>query len=57
MNLDNLFLILKNMGYGIKKLDQTVLGPLTKKNLPRGKWRMLTAKELLQLRKLVKLKT
>ncbi|MEO0469692.1 MAG: pseudouridine synthase [Bacteroidota bacterium] len=34
------------MGYQVVHLDRVLLGSLTKKNLPRGKWRMLTPKEV-----------
>ncbi|MBS0010184.1 MAG: rRNA pseudouridine synthase [Bacteroidales bacterium] len=34
------------MGYNVKKLDRVYFAGLTKKNLPRGKWRFLTEKEI-----------
>lgn len=34
------------LGYKIKKLDRVYFAGLTKKNLPRGKWRFLTNKEI-----------
>ncbi|HDZ40934.1 MAG TPA: rRNA pseudouridine synthase [Bacteroidetes bacterium] len=34
------------LGYKIKKLDRVYFAGLTKKNLPRGKWRSLTEKEI-----------
>lgn len=34
------------MGYEIIRLDRVMLGPLTKKNLPRGNYRHLTEKEV-----------
>jgi len=34
------------LGYKIKKLDRVYFAGLTKKNLQRGKWRFLTAKEI-----------
>jgi 23S rRNA pseudouridine2605 synthase len=34
------------LGYRIKKLDRVYFAGLTKKNLPRGKWRFLTEKEI-----------
>ena len=34
------------LGYKIKKLDRVYFAGLTKKNLPRGKWRFLTDKEI-----------
>ncbi|HHZ81178.1 MAG TPA: rRNA pseudouridine synthase [Flavobacteriales bacterium] len=42
--------IFESLGYEIVKLDRVVYAGLTKKNLPRGKWRFLTKKELLLLR-------
>ncbi|MFI5193039.1 MAG: pseudouridine synthase [Chitinophagales bacterium] len=34
------------LGYDVKTLDRVVYAGLTKKNVPRGKWRMLTDKEI-----------
>jgi 23S rRNA pseudouridine2605 synthase len=34
------------LGYTVEGLDRTMLGHLTKKNLPRGHWRLLTDKEI-----------
>ncbi len=34
------------IGYRVKKLDRVYFAGLTKKNLPRGKWRFLSAKEI-----------
>ena len=36
----------EHMGYDIKKLDRVLFAGLTKKNLPRGKWRFLSEKEV-----------
>ena len=36
----------ENLGYQVLSLDRTMLGHLTKKNLPRGKWRHLKDKEI-----------
>jgi 23S rRNA pseudouridine2605 synthase len=36
----------ESLGYRIKKLDRVYFAGLTKKNLPRGKWRFLTEKEI-----------
>ena len=36
----------ETLGYKVLTLDRTMLGHLTKKNLPRGKWRWLTDKEI-----------
>ncbi len=42
--------LLEHLGYEVERLDRTALGPLTKKDLPRGNWRMLTREELNLLR-------
>ena len=42
--------MLHHLGYDVERLDRTTLGPLTKKDLPRGSWRMLTEEELTLLR-------
>ena len=36
----------EHLGYEVVKLDRVVFAGLTKKDLPRGKWRHLTPKEL-----------
>jgi 23S rRNA pseudouridine2605 synthase len=38
--------IFESLGYQVKKLDRTVFAGLTKKDLPRGRWRMLTELEV-----------
>lgn len=38
------------LGYRVDKLDRVYFGGLTKKNLPRGKWRLLTDKEVNMLK-------
>jgi 23S rRNA pseudouridine2605 synthase len=38
------------LGYRVVKLDRVYFAGLTKKNLPRGKWRFLTEKEIRMLR-------
>ena len=38
--------IFEHMGYNVRKLDRVMFGPLTKKDLPRGRWRLLTESEL-----------
>ncbi len=38
--------LLNHLGYDVDRLDRTILGPLTKKDLPRGNWRMLNREEL-----------
>lgn len=42
--------LLNHLGYDVDRLDRTTLGPLTKKDLPRGHWRMLSEEELTLLR-------
>jgi 23S rRNA pseudouridine2605 synthase len=39
------------LGYEVLKLDRVVFAGLTKKDLPRGKWRHLTEKEVLFLKR------
>ncbi len=38
--------IFEHFGYRVKKLDRVYFAGLTKKNLPRGKWRLLSEKEV-----------
>ncbi len=38
--------IFEHFGYKVKKLDRVVFAGLTKKNLPRGRWRHLTQQEI-----------
>ncbi|MBN1926031.1 MAG: rRNA pseudouridine synthase [Prolixibacteraceae bacterium] len=38
--------IFEHLGYTVKKLDRVYFAGLTKKNLPRGKWRFLTPIEI-----------
>ncbi len=38
--------IFEEMGYKVTKLDRVTFAGLTKKDLPRGKWRFLTQKEV-----------
>lgn len=38
--------IFEYFGYKVVKLDRTLIGFLTKKNLPRGKWRLLSREEI-----------
>ena len=40
----------ESLGYRVEKLDRVYFGGLTKKNLPRGKWRFLTEKEINSLK-------
>jgi len=41
----------ESLGYKVKKLDRVYYAGLTKKNLPRGKWRFLTEKEIVMLKR------
>ena len=38
--------LFEHFDYKVKKLDRVVFGPLNKKDLPRGRWRMLTEAEV-----------
>lgn len=44
--------IFESMGYEVYKLDRVIFAELTKKNLSRGRWRMLTDKEVAFLKML-----
>jgi len=44
--------IFEHFGYDVVRLDRVMFGPLTKQNLPRGKFRHLTPKEVIQLKNL-----
>lgn len=44
--------IFKSLGYEIVNLDRVIYGGLTKKDLPRGHWRILTQQELINLQNL-----
>jgi len=39
------------LDYRVKKLDRVYYAGLTKKNLPRGKWRFLTDNEIRNLKR------
>lgn len=41
--------IFEHLGYTVKKLDRVYYAGLTKKDLPRGKWRLLTKMEISKL--------
>jgi len=45
--------IFEHIGYEVQKLDRVMYANLTKKDLPRGRWRLLAPKEVLGL-KLIK---
>lgn len=38
--------LIKKLGYEILRIDRVIYAGLTKKNVPRGKWRFLTPKEI-----------
>ncbi len=42
--------IFESLGYEVKALDRVLYAGLTKKNLPRGKWRELTEQEVIYLK-------
>lgn len=46
--------IFEHLGYEVVKLDRVVYAHLTKKDLPRGRWRYLTDKEVIQLKHFTK---
>ncbi len=46
--------IFEHLGYEVVKLDRVIYGNLTKKDLPRGRWRYLEEKEIIQLKHLIK---
>jgi 23S rRNA pseudouridine2605 synthase len=45
--------IFESLGYEVVKLDRSVYANLTKKDLPRGRWRYLDEKEVIQLKHLI----
>jgi 23S rRNA pseudouridine2605 synthase len=42
--------IFEHLGYEIEKLDRVLFAGITKKNIPRGKWRFLSEKEVNMLK-------
>jgi 23S rRNA pseudouridine2605 synthase len=42
--------IFEALGYEVEKLDRMMYAGLTKKNLPRSKWRLLTEREIVLLK-------
>ena len=42
--------IFEHLGYRVVKLDRVYFAGLTKKNLPRGRWRHLTQQEVSMLK-------
>ncbi|MEM7103535.1 MAG: pseudouridine synthase [Bacteroidota bacterium] len=45
--------IFEHLGYQVRRLDRVYFGGLTKKDLPRGRWRALTDKEVIMLKHFV----
>lgn len=45
--------IFEHLGYEVIRLDRVMYASLTKKDLPRGKWRYLSEKELVKLKFLI----
>ncbi|UIR55096.1 rRNA pseudouridine synthase [Sphingobacterium sp. SRCM116780] len=45
--------IFESLGYEVIKLDRVVYANLTKKDLPRGRWRYIEERELVQLKHLI----
>lgn len=45
--------IFEHLGYEVVKLDRVIYANLTKKDLPRGRWRYLEEKEITQLKHLI----
>jgi 23S rRNA pseudouridine2605 synthase len=45
--------IFESLGYEVLKLDRTTYAGLDKKDLPRGKWRFLTEKEVIRLKYMI----
>ena len=43
--------MLETLGYNVRKLDRVYFAGLTKKNVPRGKWRFLSDKEIVMLKR------
>ena len=43
--------MMESMGYRVKKLDRVYFAGLTKKNVQRGKWRFLSEKEIIMLKR------
>lgn len=44
--------IFEHLGYDVLRIDRVSFAGLTKKNLPRGNWRMLTPQEIINLKNL-----
>ncbi len=46
--------IFESLGYAVIKLDRVIYANLTKKDLPRGRWRYLEEREIIQLKHFMK---
>lgn len=46
--------IFESLGYEVVKLDRVIYANLSKKDLPRGKWRYLAESEIIQLKHFIK---
>jgi 23S rRNA pseudouridine2605 synthase len=46
--------IFEHLGYDVVKLDRVIYANLSKKDLPRGRWRHLEEKEIIQLKHFIK---
>lgn len=46
--------IFESLGYAVVKLDRVIYANLTKKDLPRGRWRYLDEREIVQLKHFMK---
>ena len=46
--------LFEHLGYDVVRLDRVVYAGLTKKDLPRGKWRFLDSKEIIRLKHFIK---
>jgi 23S rRNA pseudouridine2605 synthase len=46
--------IFESLGYNVIKLDRVIYANLTKKDLPRGRWRYLEEREVIQLKHFMK---
>ncbi|GAA4797696.1 pseudouridine synthase [Olivibacter ginsenosidimutans] len=46
--------IFESLGYDVVKLDRVIYANLSKKDLPRGRWRYLEEKEIIQLKHFIK---
>lgn len=44
--------LFKSLGFEVEKLDRVTFGGLTKKDLPRGNWRVLTKQEVINIKML-----